>query len=452
MIWLVLICLTASLVALVFHYWREFSLETEAYPRAWFVSWLSRGVALPVLIWILLNAGRMPVMPPLTRQIGLTRGKGHLAEALLGQITLAALVIVSFWAVLTLGWFLQSLFRRARNTDDLVIAAVFWLPVLPALEWLCWKSFGWGGIGTGLFFWIFPLTHYILNIAEVRPPPPTYSQAIAKMKFGKYSDAEMAIIAQLERCETDFDGWMMLADLYANQFHDVAEAERTICELCDEPATTLPQVSIALHRLADWQLHLRHDPAAARRVLEEICRRMPGTHLAMMARHRIGQLPQSPKELEAQQKPRTVILPAWSEELDSAKPAAEMSKETALAQANRLVEQLKQDPNDIMAREKLARVFAGPLGQVQLAVEQIELLLEMPGQSATKTAEWLGLMASWLIDLQGESEAAQNILERLIHEFPQTPQAFAAQRRLSFMRVKPIGRKAAREHDDDQFS
>ncbi len=84
---------------------------------------------------------------------------------------------------------------------------------------------------------------------------------------------------------------MMLAELYANQFHDLAEAEKTILDLCAESSATLPQISIALNRLADWQLNLREDPLAARRVLEEICRRMPGTLLALTARNRINQLP-----------------------------------------------------------------------------------------------------------------------------------------------------------------
>lgn len=441
MAWLAYIGFVTCVLALVFHYWRELSSDTEAYPKAWFLGWMRRGVAVPIFVWLLMNVGSMPVMPPLTRHIGYIRGKGAWAEALMTQTTIAACFIVTFWGVLTFGWFLTNLFRRARNTDDLIIATTLWSPVLAVVTWFFWAMGGWGAIGLGVLFWIWPLTHYILGIADVKPPPPTYSQAIAKMKFGKYSDAEMAIIAQLEKCETDFDGWMMLADLYANHFNDLAEAEKAICDLCDEPRTTLPQVAVALHKLADWQLHLRSDPAAARRVLEEICRRMPGTHLDKMARHRINQLPKSVKELQEQQMPRKVLMQAWTEDLDAVKPAAPLKTEEAIVQANQLVEQLQQDPNDIIARERLARVFAHPLGKMDMAVEQLELLIEMPGQSVEKIAEWLGLIAAWMIEAQGECEKAQEILERLIHEFPQTPQAFVAQQRLSLMRVMPGGQR-----------
>ena len=83
----------------------------------------------------------------------------------------------------------------------------------------------------------------------------------------------------------------MLADLYANHFDDLAGAERTVREICSQPEATPTHISVSLHRLADWQLKIGADPVAARRSLEEICERLPGTHLATMARHRINQLP-----------------------------------------------------------------------------------------------------------------------------------------------------------------
>src|SRR5205823_4090341 len=121
-------------------------------------------------------------------------------------------------------------------------------------------------------------------------------RAIAKMKFGKYTEAEWEIIRELEKSEDDFEGWMMMAELYANHFHDLAEAEQTILEICDQPRTTLPQLSIALHRLADWHLKLACDPDAARRALQMICDRARGTHLARMAQLRLQQLPATAEE------------------------------------------------------------------------------------------------------------------------------------------------------------
>src|SRR2546430_17506194 len=104
------------------------------------------------------------------------------------------------------------------------------------------------------------------------------------------SDAELEVLHELEKCEEDFDGWLMLAELYARHFHDLPEADRTIRELCGQPNVTGIQISLALHRLADWHLDLGADPLSARNALAEICQRWPGTHFARMAQLRINQL------------------------------------------------------------------------------------------------------------------------------------------------------------------
>jgi TolA-binding protein len=429
------IILLGSLLALVVYYWRQFSREVTDFTRAWFLGWLRGGVVVPILAWLLMNIPGMPFMPPLTPTIARYRAGGNFFQALFGQMSLAALAIVSCWAALTLGWLLAALFKKARNLDDMVLAGIIWFPALPLVLWFLGYYFGWGGVGFAAFFWLWPLAHYCLQEAQTAQPLPTYSRAIGKMKFGKYGEAEMVILAELEKCETDFDGWMMLAELYANQFQDLAEAEKTILDLCMEPATTLPQVSIALHRLADWQLNLRQDPAAARRVLEEICRRMPGTLLALNARNRINQLPQSRAELDSQKIRRKIQLPALTEEptTNAGDSRAAVEPAVALASANALVEKLQENPKDIAAREQLAKIFAEQLGRFDLGVEQLELLAEMPERPEARMPEWLALMAAWLMKERGEGADARKVLERLVRQFPQSAQAFAAQRRLSLL-------------------
>ena len=97
----------------------------------------------------------------------------------------------------------------------------------------------------------------------------------------------------------------MLAELYAKNFNDLAAAQQTIHDLCNQPATMPGEVSVALHQLADWHLKIGADPVAARRALEEISRRFPGTHLDHMARLRQQQWPRSRDELRnnAKEKP-----------------------------------------------------------------------------------------------------------------------------------------------------
>src|SRR5262249_13200197 len=159
---------------------------------------------------------------------------------------------------------------------------------------------------------------------------------------------------ELERYEDDFQGWMMLAELYANQFSDLAEAEQTILDICDQPKTTPSQISVALHKLADWYLKHAQDPEAARRALQMICDRLPGTHLARMAHLRINQLPHSPQELLEQQGASPIPLPALGDVLDQPPPEMKVSRARAKEMAEECVQRLNHDPNNIGAREKLA--------------------------------------------------------------------------------------------------
>ncbi len=258
---------------------------------------------------------------------------------------------------------------------------------------------------------------------------------IFDIKFGKYSEAEWEIIHQLEKCEDDFQGWLMLAELYANQFKDLPEAEQTILELCEQPKLTPTQLSVALHRLADWHLKLATDPEAARRALQMICDRLPGTHLARMAQIRIDQLPASAEELREQQQPKVVPLPALGDSLESgpAQAESEMGQDQARELANLCVERLRQDPNNVPAREKLARILAERLDQADRGLEQLTLLLNMPDQPDARRAEWLSLTAAWQIKYQHDTQGGRKTLERIIQEFPQSAQAFAAQRRMRLL-------------------
>ena len=110
-----------------------------------------------------------------------------------------------------------------------------------------------------------------------------------------------------------------------------------------------------------------------------------------------------------------------------------MDQAKAVASANAFVQQLKQAPNNVSAREKLARTFAEQLDQPDRGIEQLALLLNMPDQPDSKRAEWLGLTAAWHIKYRRDPDAGRKILERLIQEFPKSPQAFSARRRLQLL-------------------
>jgi hypothetical protein len=125
-----------------------------------------------------------------------------------------------------------------------------------------------------------------------------------------------------------------------------------------------------------------------------------------------------------------------------------MSRETALARSQECVKSLQTNPDDVPARETLARLWAVELGQVDLAVEQLELLLAMPGTTPAQAAQWLALMASWHLRFPANLPAARKVLERLLQLYPQSPQAFAAQCRLNVMDLEAKMRQASDAHSD----
>jgi hypothetical protein len=75
----------------------------------------------------------------------------------------------------------------------------------------------------------------------------------------------------------------------------------------------------------------------------------------------------------------------------------------------------------------------------------LNLLIEMPEQPERKVAAWLGLMARWQLEIRKDEEAARSLMERLVHEYPQTSDAFAAQRHLNLMELERRFKRAAAE-------
>jgi hypothetical protein len=402
--------------------------------RRTLLTWLVKGLVVPLAIWALMNVGLSWHLQPFMPQIQAAKNGGSgWFPVYLRVVSVGLLVISSYWTAVTLAWVLsetgKGLEGESRNQFKALCLTCLIAMVVPALA-LVWFG-GWMLLGLGGIALLAPMAGYAPSIMNVKPTPPMYARAIARMKFGKYSEAELEIIRELEKCEDDFEGWMMLANLYANNFNDLPEAEQTILEICEQPKTTSSQLSVALHHLANWQLQ-RGDPVAARRALQMICHRLPGSHLAHMAELRMNQLPASVAQLRQQQNAAAIPLPALSETIDQAVPAPEspMERHKAAEEANACVEILKADPNQVPARERLARLFAEHLEKPELAIEQVKLLLEMPDQPDARRAEWLGLLAAWNIRYLHDKDTGRKFLERVMSEFPQSVQAFAARRRI----------------------
>lgn len=404
----------------------------------WLISWSIKGFLVPVALWAIINLGLAWNLQPFMPEVQAAKNRGGNWAAEFFRVTAIGLfIITSYWSAITLGWLLTSAARGAdqksrKGFKVLGLTCLLGLGI-PAAIVASLGGLPFAGLAATLV--LAPMAAYSLNILQPPKQPPMYGRAVARIKFGKYTEAEWEIIKELENWEDDFEGWMMLAELYANHFKDLAGAERTVLELCDQPAVTPPQLSIALHRLAEWHLKLAEDPNAARRALQIICDRLQGTHLAHMAQLRINQLPATTAELREQHTARLIPLPALGDQLD-APPAprlAGLDRQRGAKLANACVEQLKRNPNNHGARVRLARLLAEHLDQARLGIEQITLLLEMPDRSSSERAEWLGLIAAWHIKYCQDTATGRKFLERLLREFPDSPQAFAARRRLELI-------------------
>jgi len=420
--------------------------------RRWFRNWMFKGLLMPFLLWMVFNADAWTWLPPLMSDVDFAKLNGQWPQMMEQVATLGLFVVGTYWTAVTVAWLLLVLWRqtadRRRFRDCVVTCSAILLPVAVLITW----SFGWRFAGLGATFWLLPILQQIVALLPEPKTAPIYSRAIAAIHFDKYAEAEQAVIDELQSCEDDFDGWLMLAELYANHFNDLPGAQKLIHDTCEHPGTTPSQLAVACHRLADWQLKLAQDPDAARAALEEICRRHPRSHLDRMARLRINQLPATREEWLARQRVKTILMPTLhGSSRDSGAPAfASLTRQEAFARSQQCVERLTGNPDDIPAREELARLWAEGLEQVEMGLEQLELLLAMPGPPAAKAAEWLGLMASWHLRFPPNLSAAREVLERLVRKYPHSPQALAAQRRLRLMDLEAKMRQTAETRQEHQ--
>lgn len=404
----------------------------------WLLSWSIKGLVIPMVLWATINLGLSWNLQPFMPEVQAARNRGgNWAPEFLRVAAIGLFIISSYWSAITLGWLLTSAARGADRTcrkdfKTLCLTCLLGLGIPAAI--IVWLG-GLPDAGLAATLMLGPIAGYSRDILQPRKLPPMYSRAVARIKFGKYTEAEWEIIKELENWEDDFEGRMMLADLYAHHFNDLAEAQKTILELCNQPKLIPSQLSVALHRLADWHLKLAENPDGARRALQVVCDRFPGTHLARMPQLRINQLPANTAELREQQTARPIPLPALGDKLDTppAPASSGIDRKQAAKLANSCVEQLKRNPDNVGAREKLARILAEHLGQASLGIEQITLLLNMPNRSDAERAEWLGLIAAWHLKYGQDSDAGRRFLARLVQEFPHSPQAFAARRRLELL-------------------
>ena len=417
------------------HYWRKVD-AADREKQFHFAMHVLKGFAVPVLVWVVLNVGWIPSFTPFLPQTAdlMTnpRPPGYVAKMIL-SFGSSLTTIGSVFSGVTLAMLLVQSEKRADqqfSRGSKLLIAASWTAGIAALV-----SVGAAATGFTLVLIVLPVLHFRTAeiSAEERTSVPMYAHAEAHMKFGRIEDAESSIIDELEKEPDDFDGWMMLARIYAREHEDLEEAAATVHQLIRQPNVSVFQASLALNQLADWHLELASDPVAARAALTTILDLHPGTQSARMARIRRKQLPATREEWIVQHGGRTMDV-GKVREFEQPLPAVHLpenlDRSSAADLANACSENLSSNPNDTAAREKLAILLGDHLGKRDEAISQMRLLLGLPESPPAATARWMNQIATWQMLESGGTLEARKTLTRLSEILPRTLYGFNAERRL----------------------
>jgi tetratricopeptide (TPR) repeat protein len=268
-------------------------------------------------------------------------------------------------------------------------------------------------------------------------PAPFYSIAQAKRKKGQYLEAIAEVEKQLERFPTDFTGWMLLAEIQAEDLRDLPAAHETVMQFLQQDGHPPKNIAFILTREADWSLKVAQDREAARTALQTIVDLLPDTEQEQLARQRLAHL--APPELLAErQQPRSVALPPGVENVGLRLEPLEIKRpeEDPAAAAANYVAHLQAFPFDSDAREKLALLYARHYQRLDLATDQLEQLIACPNQPPKQVVHWLNSIADLQVQLAGDVDLARSTLQRILDLFPKSAAAENARHRLAHLKLE----------------
>jgi tetratricopeptide (TPR) repeat protein len=373
---------------------------------------------------------------------------GYAAKILLGLAAMAAAFGVVLWAL----W--KSL-KKSYDPGSLLVKWIVTVVVFGMLIYLGVRagSAGWGGA------FIIPITGACLGIilgimwapsngallatplmelyegGEASEPKPLYSIAQAKRKQGKYRDAQTEVRKQLAKFPNDFEGWMLMGEIFARDFKDTAGASQCVDQIISSGEHTPRNVAFALTCLADWRLEIDHDRDAAREALERILELYPDTEQSHLAAQRIAHL--SSKEMLQQQIDRPKIALKTFEghpglQTDPSQ-MPDLPPEDFAAKASELVRHLDEHPLDNDARETLAGIYADHYHRPELAAEQLEQLINTPNQPQKYVVHCLNRLVDVYVRVACDEASARQTLERILLLFPGTAAAANAEKRMTLL-------------------
>jgi TolA-binding protein len=271
------------------------------------------------------------------------------------------------------------------------------------------------------------------------PPDPEafYSIAIANRKRGRFPEAMSEIRKQLERFPNDVMGQMLLAEIQAEDLKDLEAAQLTIERFVAQEGHAPKNIAYALNALADWQIKHGRDVESARQTLGRIEELFPESEEALLAAQRLSHMGDADYLLNRGNRAAIVLKPGpenvgLMKDYAAWKPPEEDKGELA----QKYVTHLEKYPVDMETREKLAMLYAEHYGRVDYAVDQIEQMIQQPGQPMKQVARCLNLLADLQINFAGNMEGARQALERVIELYPKYAVAENARQRIAHLRLE----------------
>jgi tetratricopeptide (TPR) repeat protein len=290
---------------------------------------------------------------------------------------------------------------------------------------------------------ISPLTDLFDGGKEAPDPKPYYSIVLARRKLGKPREAVVLLREQLAKFPNDYEGIMLLASIQAEDLSDLQGSALTLQRFCNSPGIPDRQIEAALRQLADWHLKIAVDVDAARATLQEIITRFPGSEMALRAEQRLAHFNETGRILLDAHDRQAMNVPEGVNNiglLDSTAFLIPKDIEPGkLAAAH--IKHLESHPHDAEVREKLATIYAHDFKRLDLAAMELEQLIAEPRHKPKQIARWLNLLANWQVELGATVAEVTATLSRIVEQFPNSPDAEVARRRLELVRLEIEGKK-----------
>ena len=293
-----------------------------------------------------------------------------------------------------------------------------------------------------------PLTTALSGDDTAAYEGPAYGQALAKRKRGQYEGAVEAVEVQLEQYPGDFDGLMLKATIQAENLDDLPAAVATIQKTLEDPDKARFNLPVALNKMADWQLKIAGDAAAAKRSLEQIREMLPGTQAAQLASQRLATLDAS-EESEAiagdfNESYRHLVEKSAAKDNFTGPLEIPMAVEADSIQADEAklqtcLRRVALHPDSINNRVELAALYLSHARQPEMALQQYEHLLTLPGMTIHQKTAWLNKLADIQVKNGETYESIRVTLERVISMDPNAAPAARAEQRIAHLRIEMRG-------------